>query len=153
VAVSKLRAMSYELTSSKTNRLTSHNSSEKIKLTSKIALPVPAMAVCRPKATSCELTCSQSSSLIAQNSHKINKFTSKKPLMVPELAVSMPWAMSCELICLQSSSLIAQSSVEKRKYNNENTTASTGSGYEQAQGHELCAHKLKNKQMDCLEFK
>jgi hypothetical protein len=91
--------------------------------------------------------------LIAQNSRKINKFTSKKPLSVPEVAVSMPWAMSYDLICSQSSSLIAQSSVEKIKYNNDDTIASTDSGYEQAQGRELYAHNLKNKQMNCSEFK
>jgi hypothetical protein len=41
----------------------------------------------------------------------------------------------------------------KIKYNNENTTAGTSSGYEQAQGHELCAQKPKNKQIDSSEFK
>jgi hypothetical protein len=72
----------------------------------------------------------------------------KIPLPVPVVAVSMPWAMSCELTCSQSSSLIAQSSVEKMKFYKQKTRACTGSGCEQAQGHELCTHKLTHKLID-----
>jgi hypothetical protein len=61
----------------------------------------------------------------------------KIPLPVPAVAVSKPWAMSCELTCSQSSSLTAQNTFEKKKFNNENTTAGTRSGCEQALGHEL----------------
>jgi hypothetical protein len=93
--------------------------------------------VSKPWAMSYELTCLQSSSLIAQNIVEKNKLTRKKPLPVPAVAVSKPWAMSCELTCSQSSSLIAKYTVEKRKINNENSTASAGSGCEQAHGHEL----------------
>jgi hypothetical protein len=51
---------------------------KKIKLTMKIPLLVPAVAVSKPKAMSCDLTCSQSSSLIAQNSVEIQKFSMEK---------------------------------------------------------------------------
>jgi hypothetical protein len=61
----------------------------------------------------------------------------KIPLPVPAVAVSKPWAMSYELTCLQSTSLTIQNTFEKEKFNNENTTAGTGSGCEQALGHEL----------------
>jgi hypothetical protein len=79
-----------------------------------------------------ELTCSQSSSLIAQNTVDKKKLTRKIPLPVPAVVVSKPRAISCELTCSQSSSLIAQITFEEEKFNNENTTASTGSGCEQA---------------------
>jgi hypothetical protein len=58
-------------------------------------------------------------------------------LPVPVLAVSKPFAMSCEITRSQSSSLIAQTTFEKIKFNNEITTAVTGSGCEEALGHEL----------------
>jgi hypothetical protein len=66
-----------------------------------------------------------------------NKFTSKKPLPVLEVAVSKPRAMSYDFRSSQSSSLATQSLVEKMKFYKQRTTASTGSGCEQAQGHEL----------------
>jgi hypothetical protein len=62
---------------------------------------------------------------------KLN-FTRKKPLPVPAMAVSKPRAISCELTCSQSSWWSAQNSREKIKIKNENTTAGTGSGFEQA---------------------
>jgi hypothetical protein len=95
-------------------------------------LPVSAMAVSKPWAVSCELTCSQSSSLIAQNIVEKNKINKEKPLLVPAMAVSKPRAISCELKCSQTSSLIAQSSRAKLKFYKQKTTASTGSGCEQA---------------------
>jgi hypothetical protein len=73
------------------------------------------------------------------------KITWKKPLQVPAVAMCKPRAMSIELTCSHSSSLIVQNSVEKNKFNNEKTTAGTGSGYEQARGHQFWAHKLINK--------
>jgi hypothetical protein len=76
--------------------------------------------------------------LISQNSHeKIKFYKEKKPLPLTVVAVSKPWAMSCELTCSQSSSSISQNTVEKIKFNNDITNAGTGSGCEQAQGHEL----------------
>jgi hypothetical protein len=68
---------------------------------------------------------------------KIQNSTIEKPLPLPAVAVSKPWAMSYELTCSQSSSLTIQNTIEKEKFNNENTIASTGSGCEQALGHEL----------------
>jgi hypothetical protein len=65
------------------------------------------------------------------------KITCKKPLAVLVVAVSKPRAMNREFTCLQSSWLIAQNSSERKKNYKEKTTASTSSGYEQAQGHEL----------------
>jgi hypothetical protein len=62
--------------------------------------------------------------------HVRKKNTWKKPLPVPAVATSKPRAMSSELTCSHSSSLIAQNSVEKNKFNNEKTTAGTGSGCE-----------------------
>jgi hypothetical protein len=64
-------------------------------------------------------------------------FTSKKQLPVPAVAVSKPWAMSCVLTSSHTSSLRAQYTIVEKKINNENTTAGTGSGCEQAKGHEL----------------
>jgi hypothetical protein len=61
----------------------------------------------------------------------------KIPLPVPAVPVSKPWATSCEFTCSQSSSLIAQNTVEKYKFNNDITTASTRSGCEETQDHEL----------------
>jgi hypothetical protein len=57
--------------------LIAQNIVEKNKLTTKIPLPVPAVAVSKPMAMSYELTCSQSSSLIAQNTLEENKFNNK----------------------------------------------------------------------------
>jgi hypothetical protein len=79
---------------------------------------------------------SQSSSLIAQNTVE-KKIKKEKPLPEPAVVVSKPRAINCELTCSQSSSLIAQNIVEKKKTSKEKTTASTGSGCEQALGHEL----------------
>jgi hypothetical protein len=59
------------------------------------------------------------------------------PLPVPAVVMSKPRAMSFELTCSQSSSLIAQNTVEKNKFYNENTTAGTSKGCEEALGHEL----------------
>jgi hypothetical protein len=75
--------------------------------------------------------------MIDQNIVEKKKLTRKKPLQVPAVAQSKPRAMSCELTCSQSSSFVAQNTVEIPKFNMENTTAGTGSGCEQAQGHEL----------------
>jgi hypothetical protein len=61
---------------------------------------------------------------------KNNNLPMKIPLPVLAVAVSKPRAMSCELTCSQPSSKIAQSSVTK-------VFADTGSGCEQALGHEL----------------
>jgi hypothetical protein len=46
---------------------------ERKNLTTKIPLPVPAVALSKPKAMSCDLTCSHSSSLKAQYSNEKNK--------------------------------------------------------------------------------
>jgi hypothetical protein len=70
--------------------------------------------------------------LIAQNIVEKNKINKEKPLLVPAMAVSKPRAISCELKCSQTSSLIAQSSRAKLKFYKQKTTASTGSGCEQA---------------------
>jgi hypothetical protein len=75
--------------------------------------------------------------LIAQITVEKKKLRRKKPLPVPVVAESKPKAMSSELTCSQSSSLITQNIVEIQKFNMENTTAGTGSGCEQALGHEL----------------
>jgi hypothetical protein len=48
--------------------------------------------------------------------------------------------------------LIAQNSVEKEKIYKEKSTAGIGSGCEQAQGHQLLAHKLTNKLMITSKF-
>jgi hypothetical protein len=78
---------------------------------------------------------------------KETKFTSKRPLLVPALAVIKPGAINCKLICSQSSSLVAQNSVLKKKNSKKITTAGTGSGCEQARGHQLRAYVLTIKQM------
>jgi hypothetical protein len=75
--------------------------------------------------------------LIVQNIVEEKILTRKKPLPVPAVAVSKPFAMSCGIKCSQSRSLIAQSTFEKIKFNNDITTAGTGRGCEQAQGHAL----------------
>jgi hypothetical protein len=59
VAVSKPRAMSYELTCSQSSLLIAQNTVEKKKLTRKKPLPVPVVVVSKPRAMSCELECSQ----------------------------------------------------------------------------------------------
>jgi hypothetical protein len=64
-------------------------------------------------------------------------YEGEKILPVPIVAVGKPRATSCELTGSQSSSLIAQSSLEKIKFYKQKTTAGTGSGCDQAQGHEL----------------
>jgi hypothetical protein len=48
-------------------------------------------------------------------------------------------------MCSQSSRWSAQNSHEKIKLYREKTTAGTGGGCEQAQGHQLLAHKLTNQ--------
>jgi hypothetical protein len=63
---------------------------------------------------------------------RILNFTKKKPLPVPAVAMRKPRAISCELTCSQSSLWSAQNSPEKIKIKNKNTTAGTGSGFEQA---------------------
>jgi hypothetical protein len=71
----------------------------------------------------------------------------KKPLPVSAVAVSKPRAISYELTCSQSSWWSAQKSCEKIKIKNEKITAGTGSGFEQAQGHQLWAYMLTIKLM------
>jgi hypothetical protein len=63
------------------------------------------------------------------------------------VALSKPRALTCELTCLQSSWWSAQNSHEEKKINNENTTAGTGSGFEQAQGPHLWIYMLIIKLM------
>jgi hypothetical protein len=95
------------------------------------------VVVSKPRAMSYELTSSQSSPLIAQNSVEKKNLIRKKPLPIPAVAVYEPRTTSCELTCSQLSSLIAQNSHEKIKFYKQKTIVGIGSGYEQAQGHEL----------------
>jgi hypothetical protein len=48
--------------------------------------------------------------------------------------------------------IVFQNTVEKIKFNNDITTAGTGSGSEQAQGHELWAHMLTIKLIDSSKY-
>jgi hypothetical protein len=68
---------------------------------------------------------------------KNNNKTMKIPLPVPTVAMSKLRAMSCVLISLKTSRLTAQNSSIKGKINVQKSTAGIGSGYVQAQGHEL----------------
>jgi hypothetical protein len=61
----------------------------------------------------------------------------KIPLPVLAVAVCRPRAMSCVLTSSHKSRLTAQKSSEKNKINVQKCIAGTGSGCEQAQGHEL----------------
>jgi hypothetical protein len=117
-------------------------------LSRKKPLPLPAVALSKHRAISFELRSSETSWWSPQNSseRKIN-LSRKKPLPVPAVALSKPRAISCELTCSQSSWWSSQNSHEKKKINNENTTAGTGSGFEQAQGHQLWAYMLTIKLM------
>jgi hypothetical protein len=67
------------------------------------------------------------------------KWIVKKPLPVPAVALSKPRAISCELTCSQSSWWLAQNSRDEKKINSKNSIAGIGSGFEQAQGHQLWA--------------
>jgi hypothetical protein len=168
----------------------------KNKLTTKIPLPVPALALSKPGALTCEVTCSQSSWWSAQNSrekiefykekttactnngfqqaqgHKLwaymliiklmvssklsweNKFLQgKKPLLVPAVALSKHKAISYELKSSETSWWSPQNSSETKIFIKKKTTAGSGSGLEQAQGHQLWAHKLRNKLMVTPKFK
>jgi hypothetical protein len=78
---------------------------------------------------------------------KINKLTTKIALPVPAVALSKPRAITCELTWSQSSWWSAQNSSEKIESYKENTTAGIGSGFEQAQGHQLWAYIFTNKLM------
>jgi hypothetical protein len=61
----------------------------------------------------------------------------KIPLLVSVVAVNKPWVISCEVKCLQTSSFIVQNSRAKIKLYKQKIIAGTGSGCEQAMGHEL----------------
>jgi hypothetical protein len=63
------------------------------------------------------------------------------------VAVSKPRAMSSELICSQSSWWSPQNSFERNKIYKQKTTAGTGTGCDQARGHQLWAYVLTIKQM------
>jgi hypothetical protein len=83
------------------------------------------------------------------------KLSMKIPLPVPAVALSKPKAMRCELTCWKSSWWSAQNSREKIKIKNKNTTAGIGSGFEQAQGHQLWAYNvvfIKMRQFHSLIF-
>jgi hypothetical protein len=67
---------------------------------------------------------------------KIN-LTMKIPVPVPAVAVCRPRAINCVLISSYIGRLTAQKSSKKAKIDVQKTTAGTGSGCEQALGHEL----------------
>jgi hypothetical protein len=77
----------------------------------------------------------------------------KKPLPVSAVAVSKHKAISYELRSLETSWWSPQNLSETKKVIKKKTTADTSSGFEQAQGHQLWAHKLINKLMVTPKFK
>jgi hypothetical protein len=68
------------------------------------------------------------------------------------MAVCRPRATSYELTCSQSSSLIAQNSREKIKFYKQKSIVGTGSGCEQALGHELWFYMLTIKLIDSSKY-
>jgi hypothetical protein len=69
------------------------------------------------------------------------------------VAVSKHRAISYELRSSETSWWSPQNLSETKKFIKKKTTAGTGSDFEQAQGHQLWAHKLKNKLMVTPKFK
>jgi hypothetical protein len=137
MAVKKPWAVSCELTCSQSSSLIAQNTIEEKIVTRKNPLPVPAVAVSKPWAISCELTCSQSSSLISQNT--IEKIKFNNDITIAGTGSGYEQALDHELRALMLKIKLidcSKYSLKKKNYT-ENTTACTGSGCEQPQGHEL----------------
>jgi hypothetical protein len=75
------------------------------------------------------------------------KINNENTTDVSAVALSKPRALTYELTCSQTSWWSSQNSREKKRVNNENTSAGTGSGFEQAQRHQLWPYMLTIKLM------
>jgi hypothetical protein len=134
--------------------LIAQNSIErKINLQAKKPLPVLAMAVNKPRAINCDLTSSQTSCWSPQNSREKNTINNRETTAGTRqwLWASLgPWAMSLYVHNQADGPLKTQ--LKKKKIYKQKTIARTGSGYNQARGHQLWAHMLTIKLIGSSEF-